>query len=335
MHVWPSPLQEDVQALPSLESVGPEVEKWVRANKKISIRTVTWNLCARAPPPIEAATSFLLPRNMYHLYVIGTEECERSIAQSAINPSKKAWEAYLTEALGENYVPLKAHTLQAIHLMVFAHKGIAHLCSAVTSGAVPTGMGNTLGNKGGVAISLLVGKTKVALVNVHLAAHQNAVKRRNIEFNKLHRELPAVLDRKAKRLSSNSKRMSASNKVENKVVPAPTEANATAAPVEVSSSVPSETDTPASVTAVTAASQAHDPAAATAALAENTSQSTKLSSSSSSTLSEYADRVIFMGDMNYRVRGTRKAVDKLLKHDMHDVMIHNDQLIWSMQHDLK
>ena len=36
------------------------------------------------------------------------------------------------------------------------------------------------------------------------------------------------------------------------------------------------------------------------------------------TLNEYADRVIFMGDMNYRVRGTRSAVDKL-QHSMHDV----------------
>ena len=114
-------------------------------------------------------------------------------------------------------------------------------------------------------------------------------------------------------------------------------ATATAAPVDASSSVPSETDTPASVTAVTAASQADDPAAAAAVVVVKTSQSSKLtspSSSSSSTLSEYADRVIFMGDMNYRVRGTRNAVDKLLKHDMHDVMIHNDQLIWSMRHDL-
>ena len=148
VHIWPAPIKEDEESLPSLDSVGPEVEEWVRTNKRVSVRAVTWNLCARAPPPIDA-TSVLLPKNRYHLYVIGTEECERSIAQSAINPSKKIWEAYLTKALGDNYVPLKAHTLQAIHLIVFAHKAIAHLCSSMTSGAVPTGIGNTLGNKGG------------------------------------------------------------------------------------------------------------------------------------------------------------------------------------------
>jgi hypothetical protein len=46
------------------------------------------------------------------MYIIGTEECERSIAQSAINPSKKNWEAYLSEALGNNYKPIRSHTLQ-------------------------------------------------------------------------------------------------------------------------------------------------------------------------------------------------------------------------------
>ena len=323
VHVWPAPLQEDEKSLPGLDSVGPEVEEWVRAEKKISIRTVTWNLCARAPPPIEAATTLLLPRNRYHLYVIGTEECERSIAQSAINPSKKAWEAYLTEALGDNYVPVKAHTLQAIHLMVFAHKGIAHLCSAVTSGAVPTGIGNTLGNKGGVAISFLVGNTKVALVNVHLAAHQNAVKRRNVEFNKLHEDLPVVLDKKVKKMSSN-KRPSVSHKSEglneeDKVAPA---ARANAFPQEPSS-VSSEADV------------AHT-SGDSATLGEKEVPATFISRKEppSMTLNEYADRVIFMGDMNYRVRGTRSAVDKLLDRDMHDVMLNNDQLIWSMRNDL-
>lgn len=48
----------------------------------------------------------------FHLYVVGTEECERSIAQSAVNTSKKAWEAHLTEILGPMYVPLRSHTLQ-------------------------------------------------------------------------------------------------------------------------------------------------------------------------------------------------------------------------------
>lgn len=52
----------------------------------------------------------------FHVYVVGTEECERSIAQSAINPSKKNWEAYLRDAIGPRYKPLRSHTLQVKHM---------------------------------------------------------------------------------------------------------------------------------------------------------------------------------------------------------------------------
>lgn len=48
----------------------------------------------------------------FHVLVIGTEECERSIEASMINPSKKLWEAVLVDVLGDKYAPLRSHTLQ-------------------------------------------------------------------------------------------------------------------------------------------------------------------------------------------------------------------------------
>ena len=56
----------------------------------------------------------------FHIYVIGSEECERSIAQSAVNTSKKYWESYLTEVLGPMYVPLRSHTLQVSTALISA-----------------------------------------------------------------------------------------------------------------------------------------------------------------------------------------------------------------------
>jgi hypothetical protein len=50
--------------------------------------------------------------NRFHMYVIGTEECERSIAQSAINTNKDKWEQFLKEALGPSYSAIRSHTLQ-------------------------------------------------------------------------------------------------------------------------------------------------------------------------------------------------------------------------------
>jgi len=204
-HVWPDPLIENFadDSWPILDTDdNATVERWVLEKNRILLRTITWNLCAKPPPSVSEVSTSLIGRNRFHLYVIGTEECERSIAASAWNPSKKSWEAFLIEAVGSNYVPIRSHTLQAIHLMAFVHKAIAHLCSVVTSAAVPTGIGSTLGNKGGVGIYFQVLQTRILIVNAHLAAHQTAEKRRNAEFNRINRMIPVLLEKKEAKITT-------------------------------------------------------------------------------------------------------------------------------------
>ena len=43
-------------------------------------------------------------------------------------------------------------------------------------------------------------------------------------------------------------------------------------------------------------------------------------------ISEKFHYVFWMGDFNYRINGTRNAVDKMLALDMHEALIANDQL---------
>jgi hypothetical protein len=282
-HPWPDAFEaEDLTTFPDLTSSGPEVEQWVVNNEQMLARTVTWNLAANAPPPVEEVKKILLPSNRYHLYIVGSEECERSIAASAVNPSKREWEKYLGEALGDMYMPLRAHTLQAIHIIVFAHKGIAHLVGDMSSGCIATGMGGTLGNKGAVALHMRLGpNTTFTCVNSHLSAHQNAVKQRNIEFNKVNKTMSSALSKRFRRSSSfQGDPLSESNKD------------------------------------------------------FNCSRKKSLVPGIEQDLCDSADRIIFMGDMNYRIRGNRPAVDKLLALNMHDVMLSNDQLKWSMEQGL-
>lgn len=81
-------------------------------------------------------------------------------------------------------------------MIAFVHKAIASMCSVVTSAAVPTGMGSTLGNKGGVGLHFKIGATRLLVVNAHLAAHQTAERRRNAEFNRINKLIPVLLDKK-------------------------------------------------------------------------------------------------------------------------------------------
>ena len=193
---WPNVLRS---ALPILGNDEDSL-KWVVENKKVLIRNISWNLCARPPPPMESLKSSpMFSSNIFHLYIIGTEECERSIAQSAINTSKKLWENYLINLLGPSYIPLRSHTLQAIHMIIFAHQSIAHLITDINSTAIATGLNNTLGNKGAVSIHMKILNTSFLFTNAHLAAGQKSVTRRNENFDLINTMTPKKLYRKSRR----------------------------------------------------------------------------------------------------------------------------------------
>jgi hypothetical protein len=343
--LWPEPLIERFDnSWPDL-SDNDVSEKWVYKHKAVLVRAVTWNLCAKKPPPVDDTRKLLFPRDKFHIYVVGSEECERSIAQSAVNTSKKNWEAYLIEALGPNYQPIRAQTLQAIHIIVFAHKSIAYLCSDVTSGAVPTGLGNTLGNKGGVAVQLSIGRTRAVFVNVHLAAHQNAVKQRNADYHKITNNMPYALRRKPTHRKTGV--MTRSSTQQMTVDDSGTGSlNVVSA---ISQSIPQmhrEAST-MSTTSNGAGNNKHLPGFlwkpgsmsrdSSGNQESNAIQNIKpflLDPSSAVCLANYAERLIFMGDMNYRIRGNRSAVSKLIDMNMQEVMINNDQLTWSMNNKL-
>jgi len=311
---WPEPFRDNFDETlkrPNLDFIDKNVEtieSWILENKKVLIRLITWNLCARNPPAVDEITKTLIPKNKFHFYVIGTEECERSIAQSAINTSKKKWEAYLQECLGENYIPLRSHTLQATHIIVFGHKAVAHLCNSFTSSAVATGIGNTLGNKGGVLVSFKIGNSSFAFVNAHLAAHQNAVKERNQNYHNISKGLAQFLDKK-NRVAMNVASSLDSNSLVDR------SANA---------SVNSSLD--ATILNNNISHENIDK--------DGRSSPAILNKKENLTLDQCADRVFFMGDLNYRIRGNYAAVLKLLELNMIEVMLHNDQLTWSMANSL-
>eukprot|EP00937_MAST-01D_sp_MAST-1D-sp2_P000069 g69.t1 len=158
----------------------------VRKTGRVRVLAVTWNLHGQAPP--EDLTT-LLPRRKFHIYVVGTEECERSIAVSVIFQRKKAWEAKLRTTLGSEYCMLMSHTLQAIHLIVYVHQALVPLIDNIESSAVAAGIGNTLGNKGGIGISFRLGSTSLLFINCHLASGQKEVQARHDGARKINAEI--------------------------------------------------------------------------------------------------------------------------------------------------
>lgn len=176
----------------------------------MQVFTGTWNLHAKAFPSNLA--DWVLPEQ--DVYAIGTEECERSIEASVVFSSKARWTRCLADLLGEGYVELAQQTLQAIHIVVFVRARLFPYCHHIEHGAVATGIGSVMGNKGGVAIGFDIGATSLLFINAHFAAHQNAVAQRNDDYHKI----LSKLDFKAKLRVSRAQAAAAANGAANPAV---------------------------------------------------------------------------------------------------------------------
>jgi phosphatidylinositol-bisphosphatase len=209
--------------------------------RDLHIATGTWNMHAKDPPGDTKLREFV-PFG-YDLYVLATQECERSIEMSLLIRSKAKWTATLTRLLGEQYYEVAQENLQAIHIIAFAKKKLRNDISLVSVGQVATGFMDYIGNKGATAISFDIGSTSLLFIGCHFTAFHGKVVKRNADYKKINERLP---NRKSAEL-----------------------------PVE-----------------------AH----------------------------KRFDHVFWMGDLNYRINGNRELVDALLKLDMQEVLIANDQL---------
>lgn len=112
---WPQAMTQDLLSSEwplSPYTPTPAILHNLNHNKHIIIRTITWNLCAKKPPSMMKLKELLLPQSKFHLYFIGTEECERSIAQSAFYSSKRNWEDFILKIIGSEYDKLTSVTLQ-------------------------------------------------------------------------------------------------------------------------------------------------------------------------------------------------------------------------------
>jgi len=157
-----------------------------------SVFVGTWNLAGKSGAGKDGSNdlgTWLNPERKYDVYAIGAEECGRSIATSFFVSNKDEWEMMLSNTLGKDYYMVDSCTLMATHIAVFVKERLRKQVSDVETGAVATGVANTVGNKGGVAVSFILDQTSFLFVNSHFAAHQNEVDARNADFARINAEL--------------------------------------------------------------------------------------------------------------------------------------------------
>ncbi|MEW5312132.1 MAG: hypothetical protein WDW38_003782 [Sanguina aurantia] len=138
------------------------------------IHVVTFNMNSTTPDALPDALFGAWEKGA-DLYMFGSQE----------SGSLPDWERLLAARLGQRYQRVGGETLRWIHLVVFARAEVAPYIGNLQQSSVPCGVGNVVGNKGGVAISMEVAGVKILLVNCHLAAHDQYTEKRNADYHRI------------------------------------------------------------------------------------------------------------------------------------------------------
>jgi hypothetical protein len=217
-------------------------------------------------------------------------------------PSKERWEKQLAAAMGPAYFTVAAGTLGAVHLVVFAHMALRPVITDCQTGSVPCGFANAIPTKGGVAIGFNIGSTSLLLINSHLAAFQHNVEARHANYRRIEAALPLApalygLEARLRIAREAEKQLAEAAREARAAAPMPAAAGAGGAAGAENDDDDDEDDGTSPASSALATSPAAPPASPTPVTA----------------VSSRYDRVVFMGDMNYRVDCSREEADDALR----------------------
>ena len=185
-----------MQSIPSITKPNSDVT----ADKTLTLRAsaVTWNLAEKTPYPEDVSVLRQLSADN-DIIVIGCQECEEiSPLRRQESEKSKAWRSFQRRGLSKTHKCLQEHTLGGVQLAIYVSKTTLEDKSkpkikVLDVFDVACGIGNVLPNKGGICVTLGVGNKKIGIFSAHFAAHQNKVKQRNADFNRIMSSLDEYL----------------------------------------------------------------------------------------------------------------------------------------------
>ena len=79
--------------------------------------------------------------------------------------------------------------MTAIHIAVFVRRDLKNQVKRIEKSSAATGVGNVMGNKGGIGIGMTIKTVSLLFINSHFTAHQNHIKERNNDYSRISHEL--------------------------------------------------------------------------------------------------------------------------------------------------
>ncbi|KAI3459867.1 hypothetical protein Pfo_016530 [Paulownia fortunei] len=136
------------------------------------------------------------------IVVIGLQEVEMGAGFLAMSAAKETvglegsaigqwWQDHIGKALddGSTFERVGSRQLAGLMIAIWVRKTLRTHVGDLDVAAVACGLGRAIGNKGGVGLRLRVFDRIMCFTNCHLAAHLEAVNRRNADFDHIYRTM--------------------------------------------------------------------------------------------------------------------------------------------------
>ncbi|KAG6408442.1 hypothetical protein SASPL_131454 [Salvia splendens] len=136
------------------------------------------------------------------IVVVGLQEVEMGAGFLAMSAAKETvglegstigqwWQDHIGKALDEDntFERVGSRQLAGLMIAIWVRKTLRSHAGDLDVSAVACGLGRAIGNKGGVGLRLRVYDRIMCFVNCHLAAHLDAVNKRNSDFDHIFRNM--------------------------------------------------------------------------------------------------------------------------------------------------
>ncbi|XP_074292056.1 type I inositol polyphosphate 5-phosphatase 12-like isoform X2 [Silene latifolia] len=168
----------------------------------VKILVGSWNVGQGKPNPEGLKAWLGSAASDVGIVVVGLQEVEMGAGFLAMSAAKETvglegsaigqmWQDAIGKALEEGpiFERVGSRQLAALLIAIWVRKKLRTHVGDLDVAAVACGFGRTIGNKGGVGVRLRVHDRIICFVNCHLAAHLEAVNRRNADFDHIFRTM--------------------------------------------------------------------------------------------------------------------------------------------------
>jgi len=167
--------------------------------REITVAVCSWNVDQSRPQQSKWLSKWLQVPARPDIIAVGLQEVDMSMMamKNQVTHAHEPWLKAIRQELGLSdfekeppYVELKYRQLVGLFLVVYVSAALHPHVSEVELQCVCTGaISGALGNKGGIGVSFRLFASQICIINAHLAAHMEAVDKRNKNHQQIMRQM--------------------------------------------------------------------------------------------------------------------------------------------------